>query len=80
MFADVRDLIVAPQVAAWHVWEAIQGGDSADITSALQTGFNDVLATFTAFPQAVIDTITGALGDSTGSAADSMADGLVGAI
>ncbi|MGB3335258.1 MAG: histidine phosphatase family protein [Mycobacterium sp.] len=80
LFVDVRDLIVAPQVAAWNVWEAIQGGDSADITAALQTGFNDVLAAFNAFPQAVIDTITSALGDSTGSAADSMADGLVGAI
>lgn len=80
LFVDFRDLIVAPQVAAWHVWEAIQGGDSTDISSALQTGFNDVLAAFTAFPQAVIDTITGALGDSTGVAAASVADGLAGAI
>ncbi|WP_024440217.1 MULTISPECIES: histidine phosphatase family protein [unclassified Mycobacterium] len=80
LFVDFRDLITAPQIAAWNIWEAIQGGDTADITAALQTGFNDVLAAVTAFPQAVIDTLTGALSDSTGSAADSLADGLVGAI
>lgn len=83
LFVDFRDLIVAPQVAAWHVWEAIQGGDPADISAALQTGFNDVLAAFEAFPQAVIDTITGAFGDSsgaTGDAVDSLFSGLAGAI
>ncbi|ORW20764.1 phosphoglycerate mutase [Mycolicibacter nonchromogenicus] len=80
LFVDFRDLITAPQIAAWHVWEAIQGGESADIFAALQTGFTDVLAAFAAFPQAVIDTITGSLGDSAASAADVVADGLVGAI
>ncbi|MEB3034282.1 histidine phosphatase family protein [[Mycobacterium] nativiensis] len=80
LFVDFRNVIVAPQVAAWHIWEAIQGGDQADITPAMQTGFNDVLAAYEAFPQSVIDTITGALGGSAGGAADSLADGLVGAI
>ncbi|MEZ0384361.1 histidine phosphatase family protein [Mycobacterium sp. pW045] len=71
LFVDYRDLITAPQIALWHLWEAIQGGDSADITAALQTGFNDVVAAFTGFPQAVIDTITAAMGDAAGgSAAD----------
>ncbi|GFG68823.1 phosphoglycerate mutase family protein [Mycolicibacter senuensis] len=71
LFVDFRDLITAPQIALWHLWEAIQGGDSADITAALQTGFNDVVAAFTGFPQAVMDTLTGAMGDAAGgSAAD----------
>ncbi|BBX14203.1 MULTISPECIES: histidine phosphatase family protein [Mycobacteriaceae] len=71
LFVDFRDLITAPQIALWHLWEAIQGGDSADITAALQTGFTDVVAAFTGFPQAVIDTVTAAMGDATGgSAAD----------
>lgn len=69
LFVDFRDVIVAPQLAGWHIMEALQGGDPADITAALQTGFNDVLSAFAAFPQAVIDTITGAMADTSGSAA-----------
>ncbi|OBF99934.1 histidine phosphatase family protein [Mycolicibacter sinensis] len=80
LLVDYRDLITAPQIALWHLWEAIQGGDSADISTALQTGFNDVLAAYEAFPQAVMDTITGAFGGGAGGAADSLADGLLGAI
>lgn len=80
LFVDYRNLITAPQIALWNIWEAIQGGDQADITAALQTGFNQVVAAVDAFPQAVIDTITGALGGSAGGAADSLADGLMGAI
>ncbi len=61
LFVDWRDLTTAPQIAAWHILEAFQGGDQADITAALQTGFDQVVAAFTAFPQAVIDTLSGAL-------------------
>ena len=61
LFVDWRDLNVAPQIATWHILEALQGGDQDEIAGALQTGFNDVFAAFAAFPQAVIDTITGAL-------------------
>jgi broad specificity phosphatase PhoE len=60
LFVDWRDLTTAPQIAAWHILEAFQGGDQADITAALQTGFDQVVAAFTAFPQAVIDTLSGA--------------------
>ncbi|MEB3023115.1 histidine phosphatase family protein [[Mycobacterium] crassicus] len=77
LFVDFRDLIVAPQVAVWNIWEAIQGGNSADVTAALQTGFNDVLNAFAAFPQAVIDTLTGAMADAGGSGAgDAIGDAL----
>lgn len=62
LFVDWRDLATAPQIAAWHILEAFQGGDQADITAALQTGFDQVVAALTAFPQAVIDTLTGASG------------------
>lgn len=68
LFVDFRDLMVAPQMAGWQVMQALQGGDPAEIMAALQTGFNDVFAAFAAFPQAVIDTITGSLGDAAGSA------------
>ncbi|KLO29392.1 phosphoglycerate mutase [Mycolicibacter heraklionensis] len=61
LFVDWRDLNVAPQIATWHILEALQGGDQAEIAAALQTGFDQVLGAITAFPQAVIDTITGAL-------------------
>lgn len=61
LFVDWRDLATAPQTAAWHILEAFQGGDEAEITAALQTGFDQVVAAVSAFPQAVIDTIAGAL-------------------
>ncbi|BBY32412.1 histidine phosphatase family protein [Mycolicibacter minnesotensis] len=61
LFVDWRDLNVAPQIATWHILEALQGGDQAEIAAALQTGFDQVLGAITAFPQAVFDTITGAL-------------------
>lgn len=77
LFVDFRDLMVAPQMAGWHIWEAFEGGDPADISAALQTGFNDVLGAFEAFPQSVIDTITGAVGDAAGSSAgDAVGDAL----
>lgn len=63
LFVDFRDLITVPQMASWHVWEAILGGDPADILAALQTGFSDVFAALVEFPQAVFDTIVGSLGD-----------------
>lgn len=61
LFVDWRDLNTAPQVAAWHILEAFQGGDQDEIAAALQTGFEQVVNAFVTFPQAVIDTITGAL-------------------
>jgi broad specificity phosphatase PhoE len=61
LFVDWRDLTTAPQMAAWHILEAFQGEDSADVATALQAGFDQVVAAVSAFPQAVIDTLTGAL-------------------
>ncbi|MEB3034284.1 histidine phosphatase family protein [[Mycobacterium] nativiensis] len=61
LFVDWRDLNTAPQIAAWHILEAFQGGDQAEIAAALQTGFDQVVTAFATFPQAVFDTITTAL-------------------
>lgn len=63
LFVDWRDLTTAPQVAAWHILEAFQGGDQAEIAAAMQTGFDQVVAAITAFPQSVIDTIGAAFSD-----------------
>ncbi|BBY32411.1 hypothetical protein MMIN_04720 [Mycolicibacter minnesotensis] len=63
LFVDVRDLITVPQMASWHVWEAILGGDPSEILAALQTGFSDVFSALVEFPQAVFDTIVGSLTD-----------------
>lgn len=80
LFVDYRDLITAPQIALWDIFEAIQGGDQADISLALQTGFDQVVEAFQQFPQSVIDTFTSGLGDSAGMAGDSIVDGLLAAI
>jgi broad specificity phosphatase PhoE len=63
LFVDWRDLTTAPQLAAWHILEAFQGGDQADIAAALQTGFDQVVAAVSAFPQAMIATLAGALSE-----------------
>lgn len=61
LFVDWRDLNTAPQIAAWHILEAFQGGDQAEISAALETGFDQVVTAFTAFPQSVLDTVMVAL-------------------
>lgn len=66
LFVDFRDLITAPQMASWNVWEAIVSGDPSTIPTALFDGLNDVCQAIIAFPGAVIDTILTALGDATG--------------
>src|SRR5690625_1521629 len=80
LLVDIRNVITAPQIALWHLWEAIQGGDQADITAAWRTGFQDVLNAYEAFPQSVIDTLTGGAGDATGSGVrDAVGDALASA-
>jgi broad specificity phosphatase PhoE len=80
LFVDYRDLITAPQIALYHILEAFEGGDQADITSALETGFDQVVAAITQFPQAVIDTITDSTATAGQTAGDSILDGAVGSI
>ena len=81
LFVDYRDLITAPQMAGWHIWEAVLGGDPTEISTAVQTGFDDVGAALLQFPQAVFTDILDAF-QSAGSAAAGqiVADGLASAI
>jgi hypothetical protein len=81
LFVDVRDLITAPQIAAYHIYEAFLGGDPTTIENAVQTGLTDVGTTIAQFPQSVFDDITGALSDGSGTdagttAGESLSDGL----
>ncbi len=73
LLADLRDLIIAPQTAAWHIWEAVLGGDPATIESALHTGIENVGAAIIQFPQSVFNDIADALSnlgaDTAGPAA-----------
>jgi phosphohistidine phosphatase SixA len=80
LFVDYRDLVTAPQFAAYNIYEAILGGDPTTITSAIQNGFDEINAAITQFPQAVIDTITGALGDGAAAGGQVTGDTLTDAL
>lgn len=44
LFLGFRDLITAPQMALWNLWEAVLGGQSTPVTNPMPAGFEDVLA------------------------------------
>ena len=62
LFVDFRSLIEAPQFAGYDIYEALLGGNSAAIDSAIQTGFSQVDTALAQFPVAVFDDIVTALG------------------
>ncbi|WP_085184103.1 PE domain-containing protein [Mycobacterium sp. IEC1808] len=53
LFVDVRDLITAPQFAAWNSLTALGTGDPATILGAVQNGVDEVAAATVHFPVAV---------------------------
>ncbi len=53
LFVDVRDLITAPQFAAWNSWAALGTGDPTTIVNAVQNGVDEVAAAGVHFPIAV---------------------------
>ena len=59
LFVDFRDLITAPQMALYHIWEALLTGDAGAISDALSTGFNDVGAALAQFPAEVLHDLFG---------------------
>lgn len=61
LFVDFRDLITAPQTAAYHLYEALAGGDPAAIEGAIQAGINQVDTATAQFPTAVLDDVVNAL-------------------
>jgi Histidine phosphatase superfamily (branch 1) len=65
LFVDVRNLIEAPQFAAYNIYEALLTGDSTTITTAIQDNLDNVGTAIFQFPQSVITDIIGALGDGT---------------
>lgn len=78
LFVDFRDLITAPQMALWQIWEAIAGGDPTAIMPAIEAGLGDVGAALTQFPGAVFNDIADALGNLGSDAASATAADLVG--
>ena len=62
LFVDFRNLIEAPQFAGYDIYEALLGGNSATIDSAIQAGFNQVDTALAQFPVAVFDDIVTAFG------------------
>lgn len=69
LFVDMRNLLEAPQFAAYNVYEALLTGNSTTITDAIEAGFNQVGAATENFPVAVFDDIVNALGAGTGALA-----------
>ncbi len=53
LFVDVRDLITAPQFAAWNGWAALGTGDPTTIVDAMQNGVDEVAGATLHFPIAV---------------------------
>ncbi len=75
LFVDARNLIEAPQFAAYNIYEALVNGDSA--TSAIDGGLSQVLSATEQFPVAVISDLTNALaGDLSSAVASSALAGL----
>jgi hypothetical protein len=73
LLMEIRNLIVAPQTAAWNIYEAILGGDPTTIQNAFEDGIQNVGATIAQFPQTVFNDIADALAnlgsDTSGQAA-----------
>jgi broad specificity phosphatase PhoE len=53
LFVDVRDLITAPQFAAWNSLASLGTGDPTTIVGAVQNGVDEVAAATVHFPVAV---------------------------
>ena len=80
LFVDVRELITAPQMAAYNIWEAFNTGEPSTITDAIQHGVSQVDTATAQFPQAVIDDIVGAFHNATAEASSSELAGVLPAI
>src|SRR6516165_1914034 len=53
LFVDVRNLITAPQFAAWDIWQSLHTGDPTTIANAVGNGAEQVGAATVHFPLAV---------------------------
>ncbi|WIM86296.1 histidine phosphatase family protein [Candidatus Mycobacterium wuenschmannii] len=62
LFVDFRDLLEAPQFAAYDIYEALLTGNATTIDAALQAGFTQIDNAFTQFPIEVFDHLVAAFG------------------
>ncbi|BBZ45513.1 hypothetical protein MPRM_27940 [Mycobacterium parmense] len=62
LFVDARDLIMAPQFAAYDGFESLLTGNPAAIASAVQTGVEQVAGAAIRFPVAVGEDLIDAIG------------------
>lgn len=65
LFVDMRNLVEAPQLAGYDIYEALLTGNTATIDAALQTGTNGIDTALAQFPVAVFDDILGAFTATT---------------
>lgn len=63
LFVDVRDLITAPQFAAYNIWQAVLTGDPTTIVNAIEGGVGEVGTATAHFPLAVTTDLVDALRD-----------------
>jgi len=78
LVVDARSLIEAPQLALYNIQEAILGGDTATIETAIQTGISQVATATEQFPVAVFDDIVNALGGGSPTAGADLATNSLG--
>ncbi len=64
LFVDVRNLLDAPQFAAYDIYEALLTGNSATIDPAIQAGVSQVDTALSQFPVEVFDQLVAAFGGS----------------
>jgi hypothetical protein len=56
----LRDLIIAPQTAAWNIYEAALGADPTTLETAVQAGLQSIDAALVQFPESVINDVVDA--------------------
>jgi hypothetical protein len=64
LFVDFRNLIEAPQLAAYDLSEAMITGNAVTVDAAIQTGISQIDGALVHFPMAVLDDFVTALGGS----------------
>ncbi|MFV0493709.1 PE domain-containing protein [Mycobacterium sp.] len=61
LFVDVRNLITAPQYAAWDIFTSLSSGDPTTVVGALRDGMEEVGSAVVSFPLEVAQDVAGAL-------------------
>ena len=65
LLVDLPDLITAPQMASYDIWQALLTLDPTKISQAFETGLDQVGTAITQFSVSVIDDIVDAVGSGT---------------